>query len=238
MAEAVKPFNIRSWPREGLTLEHAIEHAIRPLKSLYAAHTALEDLLRGRVRRLDYVLPDFQNAFERERQATIEPFRELAASGELVIAVRSFFDIGAPYRRLYSDEARELRILVGEDSLSLYLGKTRLHALIWAKDVAPQSNNMKGTEVPSSAEAIAPTSGKPVAKLDSKKLALKNVLKSVIDKIPFPPPEERQHGWKKKWAAAAAFAINERHKKEPREAKLTTRRSVENRMNEFALWPE
>jgi hypothetical protein len=34
MAEAVKPFNIRDWPREGLTLEHAIEHAIRQVVSI------------------------------------------------------------------------------------------------------------------------------------------------------------------------------------------------------------
>jgi hypothetical protein len=240
MAEALKPSNIRDWPREGLTLEDAIERAIGPLKPVYAAHTALQDLQEGRVRRPHFVLPSFQADFERERQAIIEPFRELLASGELVIAVRKFYDIDAPYNRLHSDEARELYVLVAKNSLQLILGKTRLHAVIWAKDVATQPVDLraKGTELPSSAETMAATSAKPVAQSDARKVALKNLLDDVMEEIPFPGPEDRLHGWKKKWAAEAAHVINECHRQDPKKVKRTTPRSVENRMNEFGLWPE
>jgi hypothetical protein len=240
MAEDIKPFNIGDWPREGLTLEDAIERAIGPLKPVYAAHTALQDLLEGRVRRSDFVLPRFQADFERERRAIIDPFRELLASGELVIAVRPFYDIDARYHRLHSDEARELYILVAKNSLHLSLGKTKLHAVIWANDVAapPVDLRAKGTELPSSVETMAATSAKPVAQSDARKVALKTLLKDVIEEIQFPGPEDRWHGWKRKWAAEATHVINERHRQDPKKVKRTKPRSVENRMNEFGLWPD
>jgi hypothetical protein len=217
MAKAVKPLNTPGWPREGLTLEPAIERAVGALKPLYAARAALE----GIHNRVDYVRPEFEAALERERQATIERFRQLLINGELIIAVRSMFEPGAPHHPLHADEARELYIVVGKDSLLLYLGGKRVHALVWPKDVAPRPDDLRAEGT----DPIAATSVKP----DAKKVALANLLKVVKKEIPFPALEDRSHGWKTKWAADAAHAINERHRKDPQKVKRTTPRSVENR---------
>jgi hypothetical protein len=75
------------------------------------------------------------------------------------------------------------------------------------------------------------------APVDGENVALKNLLEDVIREIPFPPPEDRRHGWKRKWKERAAGAINMRHKKEPEKVKETTPGSVGNRMSEFELWP-
>jgi hypothetical protein len=238
MAKAVKPLNTRGWPREGLTLEPAIERAVGALKPLYEARAALEDI-RDRV---DYVRPEFEAALERERQATIEQFRQFIINGELKIAVRSMFDPGAPHHPLHSDEAGELQIVAGKNSLALYLGGKRLHALVLPKDLAPRPNDLRaqGAESPSPspAEAIAATSAKPVDKSDAGKVAMKKLLEDAIVEIPFPAPEDRLPGWKKAWAAEAAHAINKRHEQNPKKINRTIPGSVQNRTRDLELWPE
>jgi hypothetical protein len=74
--------------------------------------------------------------------------------------------------------------------------------------------------------------------LDATKIALKKLLEDIIEEVPFPAPGDRQHGWKKKWAKEVTVVINERHRQEPTKVRRTTPRSIENRMNEFSLWPE
>lgn len=236
MAEAAKAYSAI----QGLTLELAVEQAVRPLATLYAAKAAR---LAYRDRRFAQTYrselpPDFEHQLraridlQREEQATFPPFIKLLLSNELIAEVRPWDDLGVPMKRLRSDEASQLRIKVHNSATSLVLygpNDKRLYARFWFKNLAPAPDDLRVevTEPPPSGEKTTTSSAK-----------LKASLEGIIDEVPFPPLEDRHHGWKKRWAQDAAAAINERHKAEPTKVKRTTWRSVENRANELGLWPK
>jgi hypothetical protein len=152
MAKAATPSNIANWPRDGLTLEPAIERAIRPLATLYAVTAGWRDVLpEYRARQYAQIerreLPPYTEqhlsariAFQREEQATFPPFLKMLATGELVAAVRPWDAIGVRLQPLRPDEASQLQIKVDYSANSLWLygpNNKRIYGVFWSKDAAP-----------------------------------------------------------------------------------------------------
>jgi hypothetical protein len=219
-----------AWP-EGFTLEEAIEQAVGPLDNLYAAAArarlpiGYEYGLSQEQRQLIFeAIADPMSPFALIRPWADErfpPFLKLLASGDWFARVRPWVDVSAPFRLLQPKEASQLHIIVHRDACSLELhgpDHERLFALCYPKHIVLQLG--------------------PDKSVNAETIALKNLPIGAIKEMPFPAPQDRRHGWKRKWAEAIADAINERHQRDRGNVKRTTARSVENRMHEFCLWPK
>jgi hypothetical protein len=232
-----------TWP-EGLTVEEAVERAIGPLDDLYAGARAwLPVRYRYRLSQSGWLPKSEQEqlifeAFTREEWARFPPFIKLLASGDWFARIRPWGDVSAPFRLLQPKEASQLHIIVHRDAGSLELhgpDHERLFALCYPKHIVLQLDAFPAKLTKPSGEIMSTA---PDKSANAQTIALKNLLISAIEETPFPAPQDRRHGWKRKWAEAIADAINERHQRDRGNVKRTTARSVENRMHEFCLWPK
>jgi hypothetical protein len=232
-----------AWP-EGFTLEEAIERLIGPLDDLYAAAREWLPIEYTYRLRQSVWLPKSEQeqlifeAFARKERARIPLFLKLLASGEWFARIRPWAQVSAPFRLLQPKEASQLHIIVHRDACSLELqgpDRRRLFALCYPKHIVLQFGAFPAKLTDPSGEIIGTGADKSA---NAGTIALKNLLINAIEELPFPAPQDRRHGWKKKWAQAAADAINERHQRDTKKVKRTTPRSVENRMSQFGLWPK
>jgi hypothetical protein len=214
--------------RDFITLEDAIEgagHSLEPLFKAAAAWFALREHFQWAEKHLvpvDEPMKRVKLAYEHELGAARACLVQLLADGAWAIAVRRWDRLDEEaWTQLRPDVASRLNIQGDPSAKSL-----TLHG--------PDGGRLDCRLSEPATEASAPAA----AEANETKIPLKKLLEGITDELPFPAPAGRVHGWKTAWATKAANIINQRHLKEPKRVKGTTRRSVQNTMSRLKLWQE